>query len=400
MNKKLLLISLALMLTGCTKESGTLGVTKEAETQEANSVNTQENTQEDTQEDTQATGDPEAVQKLNDLFNNDSYHIAAYLKTKDYTGSDRNVTYEIKAVKEEKKMDSSVPYDLYHADENSYLAKLAQADGFSKEEVEGPYSSLQSHSGVYYDKEKGLWLTRLSAGFSPGTMEQWDAYPAEKSLYDIISSIPSGMTDVKMDGGNIKGKADVSIFGVGEWGESMPFEGEVDVEFTDGTMSAKADGFELYFEFLEPAEGYVMNDDAVIRFMEANDAMMETTGKSEFNFASYKPDDYVRWAKDHVGETDTNGVKFRFTFDHNLYNIDNVTFENIYIDPNVEYGDFEKLGDFNETVRRFNEYKYSVTGSEEDKKLTREKHYIGYQRTQGLPEWYYNFYWDEETIVE
>ena len=156
-----------------------------------------------------------------------------------------------------------------------------------------------------------------------------------------------------------------------------------------------------------PAKGGKLPEGSILRFQEGSDELMKTTGESTYDFSSLGEDTILQWAREGKGDTDTNGFKFRFTYTDLIQEVgceyidpDTITIEDVYIDPFLYYGDFKTLGDVNKTVRRFNEWKYSVTGSDEDKKMTREKHYKAYDRTDGLPEWYYDHFYNDDKHKE
>ena len=291
--------------------------------------------------------DPEAAKVVDDLFNRDSYHLLV-------TVNDQ-LQYEVNAPKGD------------YLDTSLYSG----ADGFSE---------LDTHP-TYIDKAKGVSLSRLSAGNLPGTTASWAAQATDTSIYDILDGISSDdFTDLTINDGVVTGKCDLSAFDLGyyagDFRGDIKYDGEADVTI-DGDITLQNDDVTVIIHELDdPAKQETVK--GIVTYQSANPKMLETTGKSEYDFSSRKPEDYLRWAKSHVGDTDTNGVKFIFTYDHS---ISDPTFGDVYIDPYCPYDSFKTLGDFIDTVKRFEEYKAGATGKEAPDFSVGD---------MGLPKWYYD----------
>ncbi len=289
---------------------------------------------------------PEAAEIVDKLFDKDSYHLLVSVNDK--------LCYEVIATADDKYLDTSYPY----LDEDI---------------------SMLDHHPSYIDKAKGISLSQLTGGQIGAAT--YTAQATDTSIYEILNGISSSdFSDLVVNDGVVTGKCNLDAFNLDYYASDnrgeITYQGEADVTIDD-TITLKNDDVEVTIKELEPTEAMAVPKTAILEYHSASPEMMETTAPSEYDFSSKKPEDYVRWAKYHTGDTDTNGVKFVFTYDHNKYS--EPTFENIYLDIDIPYDSFKTLGDFNETARRFEEYRnpnYNKADFEPGE--------------LGLPKWYYD----------
>lgn len=371
MKNKILLILIALTLTGCgatvaTQETQENAVQQSAEnTARETAVSTTTTTQEPSESTTPKSteNDPVAAEMVDRAFRLASGYNRTLNITKD--GETESVTIE------GNKNDGDVHYD-----------KVLRI------EFDNPH--------------------KVDASGSDPEFRDYGAYAIDPGVLDTLDLIDSScFTGLKASGDTVTGKA--SLFDQGELDCTMVIE--------DGVLkNLKATGDGVTAELTTGDYVNAISDEDTFTIYEGGDGIFPTTDKATFDFEGMGADALIEAAYNHEPLKDEGtGMTFCLTYDiykngsnpeltghgvnaPNYVDISELTLDDIYVNPCIryEYTKGHTLGDLESIMKRLRQYQLKMNDSTENKKRASDKWFT--TGSNDLPRWYYELvYGDYET---